>query len=414
MPVGGAREILPLMVALTDAGHHRPIGAVGAPRVMDMIRQVPFNKPFIVGRELDYIREAVERGNISGDGHFTKACCELLEQRFGISKVLLTPSCTAALEMAAMLYRVGPGDEVVLPSFTFVSTANAFVQRGARPVFVDIRPDTLNIDEAKLESAVTSRTKLIVPIHYAGAAAEMDPIMQIAARHGLPVIEDAAQGVHSFYRDRAMGSIGQLGAFSFHSTKNYICGEGGALCINDETLIDRAEILRDKGTDRSKFLRGEVDRYTWVDVGSSYVPSEIGAAFLYAQLEMLDPIAERRRGIYAFYEQQLRSLADRGLMRLPVVPGHCRSNYHMFYIVLADAAKRDALMAHLKSRGVGAVFHYLPLHTSPMGAKLGYRSGDLPVTEDMAGRLLRLPFYYEITQDDQRYVVEQIGAYFSD
>jgi len=371
--------------------------------------RIPFNKPFIAGKELYYIAQAVTLGNIGGDGHFTKACSRLLEERFGIHRVLLTPSCTAALEMAAMLCDLGPGDEVIMPSFTFVSTANAVVRQGARPVFVDIRPDTLNIDDALIEDAITERTKAIFPVHYAGVGCEMDRIMTIAQQHDLLVVEDAAQGVNAFYDGRALGSIGHLGCYSFHETKNYICGEGGALCVNRPELVQRAEILRDKGTNRQQFFRGEVDKYTWVDVGGSYVPSEICSAFLYGQLEMLDPIARRRREIYRFYRHQLKPLEDEGLLRLPHLPEDCKSNYHMFYVLLPDAETRDGLLDYLKSQGIHAVFHYVPLHTSPMGRKFGYKEGDLPVTEELSGRLVRLPFYYEIEEEEQRTVADHVS-----
>jgi dTDP-4-amino-4,6-dideoxygalactose transaminase len=370
---------------------------------------IPFNKPFIAGKELFYIAQAVTYGNIGGDGHFTKACSRLLENRFGIDKVLLTPSCTAALEMAAILCELGPGDEVIMPSYTFVSTAAAVMRTGARPVFVDIRPDTLNMDETKIEEAITPRTKAIFVVHYAGVACEMDRIMAIARGHNLVVVEDAAQGVNAFYNGRALGSIGHLGCYSFHETKNYICGEGGALCINDERFRERAEIIRDKGTNRQKVFRGEVDKYTWVDVGSSYVPSEICSAFLYGQLEMLDEIAVRRREIYQQYRQQLKPLEGEQRLRLPVVPEDCQTNYHMFYVLLPTAAERDDLLTQLKSQGIHAVFHYVPLHTSPVGRGLGYTDGDLPVTEDLSARLVRLPMYYEITGEEQRRVSEVVS-----
>jgi len=366
---------------------------------------IPFNRPFIAGKELYYIAQAVTLGNIGGDGHFTKACSRLLEERFDIHKVLLTPSCTAALEMAAMLCDLGPGDEVIMPSFTFVSTANAVVRLGAKPVFVDVRPDTLNLDDGLIEDAITPRTKAIFPMHYAGVGCAMDRIMRIAEKHGLLVVEDAAQGVNAFYDGRALGSIGHLGCYSFHETKNYICGEGGALCINDERFVERAEIIRDKGTNRQKFFRGEVDKYTWVDVGSSYVPSEICSAFLYGQLEMLEPIARRRQEIYEFYRHHLQPLEAAGRLRLPVTPEDCTSNYHMFYVLLPDEATRDGLLAHLKSQGIHAVFHYVPLHSSPMGRKFGCKEGDLPVTEELSVRLVRLPFYYEISEQEQLAVV---------
>jgi len=370
--------------------------------------RIPFNKPFIAGKELYYIAQAVTYGNLAGDGYFTKKCACLLEKRFGINKVLLTPSCTAALEMAAMLCNLGPGDEVIVPSFTFVSTVNAFVRLGARPVFVDIRPDTLNIDESLIEDAITERTKAIFPVHYAGVGCEMDRIMTIARQHNLRVVEDAAQGVNAFYDDRALGSIGQLGCYSFHETKNYICGEGCALFLNDPDLVHRAEIIRDKGTNRQEYFRGEVDKYTWVDVGSSYVPSEICSAFLYGQLEMLDAIARRRREIHQFYRRHLKPLESEGLLRLPHTPEDCTSNYHLFYILLPDQEARNGLMAHLKSEGIHAVFHYIPLHSSPMGRTFGYKDGDLPVTEDVSGRLLRLPFYYDMTEEEQVRIVQNV------
>jgi dTDP-4-amino-4,6-dideoxygalactose transaminase len=375
---------------------------------LDPTGPIPFNKPFIVGKELFYIAQAVTKGNIGGDGFFTQACARLLEQRFRIPHVLLTPSCTAALETAAILTGLGPGDEAIMPSFTFVSTANAVARLGARPVFVDIHPDTLNIDESQIESAITSRTKAILPVHYAGVGCRMDCIMQIARARGLKVIEDAAQGVNAFHDGRALGSIGDLGAFSFHETKNFICGEGGALCVNDPGLFERAEILRDKGTNRKQFFRGQVDKYTWVDIGSSYVPSEICSAFLYAQLEMMDEITEVRRRRFEFYRQQLGPLEADGLLRLPRVPADCGSNHHLFYIILPSQAARDALIEHLHRNQILAVFHYVPLHSSPMGRQYGYREGDLPVTEDLSRRLLRLPLYHEITEQEQTRVVLQI------
>jgi dTDP-4-amino-4,6-dideoxygalactose transaminase len=376
-----------------------------------MASKIPFNRPFIAGKELYYVAQAVTFGNLGGDGHFSQACCRALEERFGIAKVLLVPSCTAALEMAAMLFDLKPGDEVILPSYTFVSTANAIARLGARPVFVDIRPDTLNLDDALVEEAITEKTRAIFPVHYAGVSCEMDRIMTIAHKYGLKVAEDAAQGVNAFYDGRALGSIGQLGCYSFHETKNYICGEGGALCLNDPELVERAEIIRDKGTNRKQFFRGQVDKYTWVDVGSSYVPSELCSAFLYAQLEMLDAISGRRREIYQRYRQLLKPLAAEGFLRLPRVPEGCDSNYHMFYLLLPDRETRDGLMAHLQGQGIHAVFHYVPLHTSPMGRTFGYRDGDLPVTEDLSGRLLRLPLFYDITEEEQERVLSQVRGY---
>jgi dTDP-4-amino-4,6-dideoxygalactose transaminase len=373
--------------------------------------QIPFNKPFIAGKELYYIAQAVAFGNLGGDGQFTQQCCGLLEEHFGVRKVFLTPSCTAALEMGAILCDVGPGDEVILPSYTFVSTANAFVRQGARPVFVDIRSDTLNIDETLIEESITPKTKVICAVHYAGVACDMTRIATLAQDYSLQVVEDAAQAVNAFYQGRALGSIGGLGTFSFHETKNYMCGEGGALCVNLPDLIERAEVIRDKGTNRQQFFRREVDKYTWVDIGSSYVPSEIASAFLYGQLEMLDPIAERRRQVYEFYRRHLTPLESEGLLRLPFIPEDCTSNYHMFYILLNSRETRDGLLRQLRDAGIHAVFHYVPLHTSPMGRRYGYCDGDLPVTEDLAGRLLRLPLFYEIKEEEQLQVCRAVESY---
>jgi dTDP-4-amino-4,6-dideoxygalactose transaminase len=373
--------------------------------------KIPFNKPHVTGKELSYISKAVEEGKISADGYFTRSCASLLKERFGILRVLMTPSCTAALEMGAMLCDLRPGDEVILPSFTFVSTANAVIRLGARPVFVDVRPDTLNMDERLIEKAITDRTKAIFPVHYAGVSCEMDAITAVAREHDLIVVEDAAQGVNAFYNGLPLGALGHLGTYSFHDTKNYVCGEGGALCINSEGMAERAEIIREKGTNRSQFFRGEVDKYTWVDVGSSYLPSEIACAFLYAQLEAMDEITERRRQVYEFYREHLSPLEERGLARLPVVPQECKINYHLFYILLADAGTRDGLMAYLKENGIQAVFHYVPLHTSPMGKSFGYEEGDFPLTEDLSARLLRLPFYYDITEEEQLRVVGQVTEF---
>ncbi|HID22630.1 MAG TPA: dTDP-4-amino-4,6-dideoxygalactose transaminase [Planctomycetaceae bacterium] len=375
-----------------------------------METRIPFNKPFIVGKEMYYIAQAVTSGNISGDGTFTKACCRLQEERFSIPKVLLTPSCTAALEMAALLCDLEPGDEVIMPSYTFVSTANAFVRVGARPVFVDIRPDTLNIDDAQIEDAITDRTRVIVPVHYAGVGCEMERIMTIAEKYDLTVVEDAAQGVNAFYNGQALGSIGHLGCYSFHETKNFICGEGGALCINDERFIERAEIIRDKGTDRQKFFRGEVDKYTWVDIGSSYVISEICSAFLYAQLEMMDHITQQRREIWERYYDSLEPLEQAGVLRRPCIPPECRSNYHLFYVLLPDERTRNDVMEYLRSQGILAVFHYMPLHTSPMGRRLGYREGQLPVTGQLSSRLLRLPLHFGLKRSAQNHVLEHLDT----
>jgi dTDP-4-amino-4,6-dideoxygalactose transaminase len=377
-----------------------------------MTSRIPFNRPFVAGKELFYIAQAITLNNLGGDGHFTSQCSRLLEERYGIPRVLMVPSCTAALEMAAMLFELEPGDEVLLPSFTFVSTAGCLVRHGVRPVFVDIRPDTLNLDEDLIEEAITSRSRAIFPVHYAGLGCNMPRIMEIAERHGLRVAEDAAQAVNSYQDGRALGSIGHLGCYSFHETKNIICGEGGALCVNDPSLIERAEIIRDKGTNRKQFFRGQVDKYTWVDHGSSYVPSELTMAFLYAQLEMADAINARRRQIYDFYRKALEPLAEEGLVRLPAPCGPEASNFHLFYLLLESQATRTALMEHLNKEGIQAVFHYVPLHSAPMGRLHGTTVRDLPVTDDISGRLLRLPLFYDITEADQERVVEQIGVFF--
>ena len=378
-----------------------------------MPQSIPFNKPFICGRELTYISRAIKRGEIGSDGFFTRACSQLLADKFLSRKPFLTHSCTAALEMAAILCGLKEGDEVIMPSFTFTSTANAVLRQGARPVFVDIRPDTLNMDESLVEGLINKQTRVILPVHYAGVGCQMDRLMVIAQAHRLLVVEDAAQGVNAFHKGRALGSIGHLGAYSFHSTKNYTCGEGGALCVNDPEFVERAETIRDKGTDRSKFLRGEVDKYTWVDVGSSYVPSELSAAFLYAQLEMLDEIKVRRRAVHEFYLRHLKELEGRGILRLPIIPEGCDTNYHMFHVMLRDRATRDRLMSHLRQHNIQAVSHYVPLHTSPMGQRLGYAEGDLPVTEDSSDRLLRLPFYMQLAEEEQLMVVHAIESFFT-
>ncbi|MBU0743248.1 dTDP-4-amino-4,6-dideoxygalactose transaminase [bacterium] len=378
-----------------------------------MSYKIPFNKPFIVGQELYYIAQAVLNGRIAGDAVFTHRCQKLMEDTFGAKKILLTHSCTAALEMAAILSGVAEGDEVILPSFTFVSTANAFYLRGARLKFIDIRPDNLNLDETALADAVTPRTKVVVPVHYAGIGCEMDTILDLARKHGFLVIEDAAQGVNATYKGKYLGTLGDFGTYSFHETKNYICGEGGALIINNDEYVERAEIIREKGTNRSQFFRGEVDKYSWVDIGSSFLPSDMLAAFLYAQLENMDKINKRRADIYDFYLQALQPLADEGRMTLPSGHPDCVGNNHLFYIILEDERTRDALMGHLKSHDILAVFHYLPLHLSPVGRKMGGEPGSLPVTESIAGRLLRLPFYYALTREEQEEVVGRIGEFFA-
>ena len=374
---------------------------------------IPFNKPFLVGKELFYIAQSVLSGKISGDGIFSRRCHEFLEKQFNAKRVLLTTSCTSALEMAAILFEIEPGDEVILPSYTFVSTANAFYLRGARLVFVDIRPDTLNINEQLIERAVTQRTKAIVPVHYAGVGCEMDMIMDVAKKHDLWVVEDAAQGVNARYRNRYLGTIGHLGTYSFHETKNFICGEGGAIVINDERFVERAEIIREKGTNRSKFFRGEIDKYTWVDIGSSYLISDILAAFLYPQLENMETITDRRRKIFFNYANGLLPLAKDGDISIPNPTLFSDSNYHMYYILLENEKTRDQLMAFLKENGALSVFHYIPLHLSPVGIKMGYGPNDLPVTESISGRLLRLPFYFELTENEQKEILKLIFTFFN-
>ena len=374
---------------------------------------IPFNRPFIVGKELYYIAQAVQDGHLAGDGAFTKKCNEWMEQKFGAGKVLLTHSGTAALDMCAILCDIQPGDEVIMPSFTFVSTANAFVLRGARIRFVDIRSDTLNIDESLIEAAINENTKAIVPVHYAGVSCEMDTIMDIARRHNLLVVEDAAQGVNATYKGRYLGTIGHLGVYSFHETKNFISGEGGALVVNEPEFIQRAEIVRERGTNRSQFFRGEVDAYTWVDVGSSYLMSDLLAAFLYAQLENMDQITRQRNEIWDFYHKALIPLVNEGKLRLPYVPPCCESNSHLFYIILPNEEIRDGLMQYLKNKNIHAVFHYVPLHLSAVGLSMGYEEGQLPMTESLSARLLRLPFYYELTRREQERIVDHIFKFLS-
>ncbi|MCA9246270.1 MAG: dTDP-4-amino-4,6-dideoxygalactose transaminase [Planctomycetales bacterium] len=361
---------------------------------------------------MEYVTQLLAGGNLASDGVYTKRCVELLESRFHIAKVLLTPSCTAALEMAAILCDLQPGDEVIMPSYTFVSTANAVMLRGAKPVFVDIRPDTLNLDESRIEEKISSRTKAIFVVHYAGVACEMDPILDIARRHNLRVIEDAAQALHSYYRGRPLGTLGDIGAYSFHYTKNFICGEGGAICINLPEFADRAEIIREKGTNRRQFLLGNVDKYTWVDVGSSQVGSEVSSALLCGQLEMLDEIHARRAAAYERYQQLLQPLELSGFFDLPRVPAHCQGNYHIMYLMLRSGDHRDRLLAHLRDQGISAVIHYVPLHGSAMGTQLGYSPGDFPVTERAGACLLRLPLFADITADQQERVVNQVARFF--
>jgi len=369
---------------------------------------IPFNRPGLVGHEHEYMADVVARAHLSGDGHYTRLCHAHLETALGVHKALLTTSCTHALEMAAILLAIEPGDEVIVPAFTFVSTVNAFVLRGARPVFCDIRPDTLNMDDARLASLVTPRTKAIVPVHYAGVGCEMDVILAIARRHGIPVVEDNAHGLLGKYRGQWLGTFGQLATQSFHETKNLQCGEGGALLINDPSYVDRAEIIREKGTNRRRFFGGLVDRYTWVDIGSSYLPSDLLAAYLYAQLEERDHIQASRQRVWNTYRRELKDWAGDRRVGLPVVPAHCDQPAHMFYLVMPSPASRSALIAHLKVLGILAVFHYQPLHLSDMGQRLGGRKGDCPVTEDISERLVRLPFYTHLAETDQERVIDAI------
>jgi len=371
---------------------------------------IPFNKPCLTGNELRYIAEAIQAGHSAGDGQFTKRCHSLLERELGVRKVLLTTSCTHALEMAALLLNLQPGDEVIVPSFTFVSTVNAFVLRGARPVFADIRSDTLNLDESQLDRLVTPRTRAVVPVHYAGVGCEMNTILDIAARHGLAVIEDNAHGLFGKYRGRNLGTFGALAAQSFHETKNFICGEGGALVINDPQYIERAEILREKGTNRSRFFRGEVDKYTWQEVGSSFLPSELIAAFLWAQLEQAQEITRARLQLWDAYHQAISGLEQEGLLRRPIVPAECGHNAHMYYVLLAPHVDRDAVLTHLKAQGIHSVFHYVPLHSSPGGQRYARTSGNLPVTDEASGRLVRLPLWVGLGQEDILRIVDTLAS----
>jgi dTDP-4-amino-4,6-dideoxygalactose transaminase len=370
--------------------------------------KIDFNKPDRVGKELEYAAQAYEKAHISGDGHFTKLSQNILEQTLGVPKVLLTPSCTHALEMAALLLDIQAGDEVIVPDFTFVSTINAFVLRGAKPVFIDIRPDTLNLDENLLESHISPRTKAIIPVHYAGVGCEMDRILEITDRYRIPVVEDNAHGLFGKYKGKFLGTFGVLATQSFHETKNVSCGEGGALIINDPAFIERAEIIREKGTNRSRFFRGMVDKYTWVDIGSSYLLSDILAAILYAQLEKYQMIQSRRKQIWDYYYTNLITWSEKNCVRLPIVPEHCEQAYHMFYILLPDLSTRQALIQHLRERGIVAVFHYQPLHLSEMGRRFGGKPQDCPVTEKVADQLLRLPFYNTISRQEQDIVIQAL------
>lgn len=379
---------------------------------MGLWEMINFNVPPFVGREEEYIAEAIAKRKICGDGEFTKKCNKKLEEMTGAAKVLLTTSCTHATEMAALLSNIQPGDEVIMPSYTFVSTADAFVLRGATAVFVDIRPDTMNMDETLIEDAITEKTKAIVPVHYAGVGCEMDTIMDIASRHHLTVIEDAAQGIQSTYKGQALGTIGDYGCFSFHETKNLSMGEGGALLIRDPANAERAEIIREKGTNRSKFFRGEIDKYTWVDAGSSYLPSELNAAYLYAQLEESQKIFDDRMRSWKRYYEMLEPLAQEGYIELPYVPAECTHNAHMFYIKTKDLQERTSLISYLKKRGIGAVFHYIPLHDSPAGKKMGRFHGEDRFTTKESERLLRLPMYYGLKESEISQVVEALEKFY--
>lgn len=373
-----------------------------------MTYRIPFNRPCLAGNEYEYIAQAIANGHASGDGPFTRKCHEFLEQELGVPRVLLTTSCTHALEMAALLLDCGPEDEVIVPSFTFVSTANAFALRGARLVFADIRPDTLNLDESRLESLITPRTKAIVVVHYAGVACEMDSILAIAAGHGVCVVEDNAHGLFSRYRGVYTGTFGCLATQSFHETKNFTCGEGGALVINDPDLLERALVIREKGTDRSRFFRGMVDKYTWVDLGSSYLPSDLLAAFLYAQLEARETIHEKRRRVWNRYYESLAEWAKSNDVTLPVIPAGCEQAYHMFYMLLPSIGLRESLINHLKVQSILSVFHYTPLHTSEAGRRYAARPSSCPVTEHISDRLLRLPFYNDLSEHEQDQVTSSI------
>lgn len=373
--------------------------------------RIPFNKPAFVGTELNYIKDAVDKGMLCGDGEYTKKCAAWMKERFQVNQVFLTTSCTHALEMAAYLADIQPGDEVIMPSFTFVSTADAFVLRGAKIVFTDIRPDTMNIDEKLIEDAITPRTKAIVPVHYAGVGCEMDTIMDIARRHNLKVVEDAAQGVNAFYKGRALGTIGDFGCYSFHETKNYTMGEGGAVVFQDAAYQEKAEILREKGTDRSKFFRGQVDKYRWIDYGSSYLPSEMNAAYLYAQLEESEKINSKRRRIYDYYHENLKCLEERGYIQRPLVPEETEHNAHMYYLRVKDLETRTRLISYLKENNIYSAFHYIPLHSSPAGMKFGRFHGEDRYTTRESERLLRLPMFYNLPMEDVEYITNRVLSF---
>lgn len=404
----------PLENGQADAAGLEPAGALlgAAPEVPRPRPEIPLQRPFLTGRESDYLRAVCQPDRIVTDGGFAQRCARLLEERLGLCRVVLTPSCTAALEAAARLLELGPGDEVILPSFTFTSTANAVLLAGATPVFVDIRPDTLNLDERRIEEAITPQTRAIIPVHYAGVACEMDAIRAIAVRHGLAVVEDAAQAVCAFYKGRPLGGLGDLGAFSFHYTKNFMCGEGGALCINTPDLELPAFVYRDKGTNRRQFVLGQVDKYSWVGLGSSVTMGALPAAFLLAQLEAMEVITERRRVLYDAYRSALAPLERAGWLRLPVIPETARSNYHLFHIVLNDAGRRPDLLAYLAEQGIEATIHFVPLHSAPMGRACCRSVGTLAVTEHVGAALVRLPFYAGMTGSEQERVIDRLFRFF--
>ena len=374
---------------------------------------IPFNKPYYTGKEIQYIKQAMSNSHLSGDGYYTKKVNSFIEEKFKTKKSLFVTSGSSALDIAAILLDLKPEDEVIMPSYTFVSTANAVVLRGAKVVFADINPSTLNIEPEEIEKRITKKTKAIFPVHYAGVACDMDRIMKIAEKHNLKVVEDAAQGVNAKYKGRHLGSIGDIGCYSYHETKNYVCSEGGSILINyDENLAKKCEIVREKGTNRSQFFRGEVDKYTWVDIGSSYLASDMLAAFLYAQFEALDEINEKRKMAYEYYHNNLLDFEKKGLIKLPYIPKEAQSNYHMFYIILETEDKRNSVMDKLKQEGILAVFHYIPLHLSPMGKNMGYQKGNLPITEEYSVRLLRLPLYAGMKEEELNYIVKKLKNLF--
>lgn len=372
--------------------------------------KIKFNKPYFSGKEFEYMARAIKKGHISGDGIFSNKIRNFINKKFGTLDSLFVTSGTAALDMSAILIDLAYNDEVIMPSFTFVSTANAIVLRGAKPVFVDIEPNTLNIDPNEIEKNITEKTRAIYPVHYAGISCDMDSIMKIGKNYNLKVVEDAAQGLNSKYKDSYLGTIGDIGCYSFHETKNYQCGEGGAVLINDPKYIERAEIIREKGTNRSKFFRGEIDKYTWVDIGSSYIGSDLLAAFLWAQFQELDLIQEKRKKIFNFYYNNLKDLENEGKIRLPIIPKHTKPNYHLFYILCQNEKKRNWLLQKLKLKGINAIFHYIPLHSSPMGQKYGYKKGDLPITEELSSRLIRLPFHLYLNNKKLEYIVKTLKS----